>query len=82
MKETVEKPARFGITNRWLIGKILKYVVDGEIEYILAAFVAQVRGFENVYSHSAGAHQTRKGHHVSFVHDPEYVGKSFEFMLQ
>jgi hypothetical protein len=34
------------------------------------------------FSYNAGAHKTIKGHHVFFIHDPEHVGTSFEYMLQ
>ena len=41
-----------------------------------------MRIFANVFLYLTGAHKTIKGHHVFFIHDPEHVGASFEYMLQ
>ena len=77
-----EKPPKFAISNGWLIGEILNEIVGHDIDDILASSVAKVRIFANVFSYSAGAHKTIKGHHAFFIHDPEHVGASFEYMLQ
>ena len=77
-----EKPPKFAISNGWLIGEIPNAIVGHDIDDILASSVAKVRIFANVFSYSAGAHKTIKGHHVFFIHDPEHVGASFEYMLQ
>ncbi len=71
---TGDKPPKFAIRNWWLVGEIPKSVVGDDIGDILAASVAKVRIFANVYPYSAGAHKTIKGHHVFFIHDPEHAG--------
>ena len=77
-----DKPPKFAISNGWLIGEIPRSVVGHDIGDILAASVAKVRIFANVYSYSAGAHKTIKGHHIFLIHDPEHVGACFEYTLQ
>ena len=77
-----EHPPKYAISNNWCIGQIPENLVDGDIDDILAASVARVRVFSNVYSYTAGAHKAIKGHHVFFVNDPERLGASFEYMVK
>ena len=49
---------------------------------MLAASVAKVRIFANAFSYSEGAHEIIKGHHIYFIHNPEHVGASYEYILQ
>ena len=65
-----------------MIGEIPRSVVGHNIGDILAASVSKVRIFANVFSYSAGAHKTIKGHHIFFIHDPQHVGACFEYILQ
>jgi len=77
-----DKPPKFAISNGWMIGQIPKSIIHKDIPDILASSLARVRIFGNVYSYSAGAHTSIKGHHVFFIHDPEHVGASFEYLTQ
>ena len=77
-----DKPPKFGLTNGWVIGQLPQYVINKEIDDILAAALAKIRIFSNVYSFSAGAHKSIKGHHVFFANNPQHVGASFEYMLK
>ena len=73
-----EKPPKYAISNNWCIGKIPENIIDGEIDDILAASVARIRIFSNVFSYTAGAHKAIKGHHVFFMNDTGHVPATFE----
>ena len=53
-----------------MIGQIPRLLINKDIPDILASSLARVRVFGNVYSYSAGAHKSIKGHHVFLIHDP------------
>ena len=74
-------PPKFAISNGWLIGEIPSNIIGNDVSDILTSSVSKIRIFANVFSYNAGAHKTIKGHHVFFIHDPEHVGASFEYML-
>ena len=59
-----DKPPKFAISNGWMIGQIPRLLINKDIPDILASSLARVRVFGNVYSYSAGAHKSIKGHHV------------------
>ena len=77
-----DKPPRFGLTNGWVIGQLPQHVINKDVDDILAATLAKIRIFSKVYSFSAGAHKSIKGHHVFFANNPERAGASFEYMLR
>ena len=51
----INKPPKFAISNNWCIGQLPNDLIDGDIEDILAASIAKVRIFSNVYSYTTGA---------------------------
>ena len=59
-----ENPPKYAISNNWCIGQIPDKLIEGGIDDILAASVARIRLFSNVYSYTAGAHKAIKGHHI------------------
>ena len=66
MQPNVEKPPRFGISNGWAIGQI-PYVLDGgEIEDILAASLAKIYIFTNMYSYITWSHKSIRGDQKNF----------------
>ena len=77
-----ENPPKYAISNNWCIGQIPDTLIEGGIDDILAASVARIRLFSNVYSYTAGAHKAIKGHHVFFVNDPKRIGESFEYIVK
>ena len=77
-----ENPPKYAISNNWCIGQIPDTLIEGGIDDILAASVARIRLFSNVYSYTAGAHKAIKGHHVFFVNNPKHVGESFEYIVK
>ena len=77
-----ENPPKYAIRNNWCIGQIPDTLIEGGIDDILAASVARIRLFSNVYSYTAGAHKAIKGHHVFFVNDPKRIGESFEYIVK
>ena len=64
MISRVEKPPKCDVSNGWAIGKVPVTVTGDEIEKILATTLAKIRVFSNVYSYTAGAHKSIKGHHT------------------
>ena len=80
-RNSSNKPPKFGITNGWVIGQIPNSVV-GDIDDLLAAMVSHVRFFSYVFSYTAGAHKSIKGHHTFFLHDPEHIGATFNYLQQ
>ena len=77
-----ETPPKFGISNGWCIGQLPNNLIDGTISDILASLVSKYRIFANVYTYNAGAHKAIKGHHTFFLHDPEHVGSSFQYLMK
>jgi len=81
MNENIVKPPRFAISNGWAIGQLPSSFDPENIGEVLAALLARVRIFGNVFSYSGGAHKAISGHHTFFTNNPEQVGASFNYLM-
>ena len=80
-KSIKTKPPKYAISNGNAIGYVPAWVVE-EITEILSALVARIQILSYVFNYYGGAHKAIKGSHMFFINDPEYIGASFQHLVE
>ena len=75
------KPPKDAISNGNAIGSIPTNIVEN-ISEVLAASIARVRTLSYVFNYFGGAHKAIKGSHMFFVNDPEFIGATFNHIIE